>query len=32
LPIEISLPLDEHGVFNVAAWKSEGLLQVPRRE
>ncbi len=32
LPIEVTLSLDEHGVFNVAAWKAEGLLQVPWRE
>ena len=32
LPIEVALPLDQHGVFNVAARKAEGLLQVPRRE
>ncbi len=29
LPIEVTLPLDEHGVFNGAAWKAEGLLQIP---
>ena len=29
LPIEVTLSLDEHGVFNVAAWKPEGLLQIP---
>ncbi len=32
LPVEVALPGDQHGVFNVAAWKAEGLLQVPRRE
>ncbi len=28
LPIEVTLSLDKHGVFNVAARKPEGLLQI----
>jgi hypothetical protein len=32
LPIEKTLPLDQHRVFNVAARKAKSLLQIPGRK